>query len=290
MGFFSEVNAFLSLIQNFKTQKENLKQETVADRFITLFEKHEIHRNQIPRFFGHKLTLDDVTNIHKLSQKLSHELLKEAANLFNVRIEWLEGADDEIYELNYTYKRPEDFKSFLKKLTKAESYQYHLKLVISPENHHDEDALLIIDEPISDFGEKRIYRHHLFAGWSYRYYKCRADIAACVGIADKLKIMITRTHHVDVNISKYCQGEGFISDLYALPTALKRISLFRKNPISFHPDELLTSPKKFVDDLDDGLWGERSALKRWLYYFDMGYIDSTYYSRSSYSEYLEHLE
>ncbi len=36
-------------------QQEAAPAESVATRLIRLFENHDLHRNQIPRFFGHNL-------------------------------------------------------------------------------------------------------------------------------------------------------------------------------------------------------------------------------------------
>ena len=35
---------------------------TLPTRFIALFEHHGVHRNQIPRFFDHGLTVKDVSS------------------------------------------------------------------------------------------------------------------------------------------------------------------------------------------------------------------------------------
>ena len=60
---FDQIDAFFSLLERFKRYSSaKIEPDTVASRFVLLFEKHGIHRNQIPRFFDHGLTLADVVD------------------------------------------------------------------------------------------------------------------------------------------------------------------------------------------------------------------------------------
>ena len=43
------------LKEHFSSKKQSAEVDSVASRFIRLFENHGVHRNQIPRFFGHGL-------------------------------------------------------------------------------------------------------------------------------------------------------------------------------------------------------------------------------------------
>ena len=65
-----------------------------AQRFIRLFEAHGISRAQIPRFFGHNLTIHQVEDETELSKILDTNLLEAVATLFGIRLEWLEGGTD----------------------------------------------------------------------------------------------------------------------------------------------------------------------------------------------------
>lgn len=289
MGIFSEIKAFVELTNMYKKPRK-LEEETVATRFIKLFEKHGIYRTQIPRYFDHGLSLDDISSTNKLLTKLNHETLEAAAKLFGIRIEWLEGADDQLYELHDFYKHPEDYRDFLETLITNESYRLRVMLVISSKLTQNEGALLIIEEPIAELGEKKIVRYHVCSGWNYMYSKCRADIAACIAISDQLKVNILRIKNVSEGINDYCEGRAFISDLYDLPMAYRRNCFFKKEYNLFHPDDLLSVPDVFVDDLRDGLWGKTSALELWLHYYDQGFMDRQYISRDIFSKYLKDLQ
>jgi len=96
-------------IQKLSGNKKAVEADSIPNRFIRLFEKHGVHRNQIPRFFGHGLSLADVANSDVLLAKLTPEILQAVSELFAVRMEWIECVDNQIYQTHNFYKRPEDY-------------------------------------------------------------------------------------------------------------------------------------------------------------------------------------
>lgn len=70
------------------TDGDNSIKESVAERFVKLFESHGVYRNQIPEFFGHELTIADVQTEESLLTKLTPSLLQSAADLFQINAEW----------------------------------------------------------------------------------------------------------------------------------------------------------------------------------------------------------
>ena len=97
---FGEIDSAINLIEKVKKYfgkaKKPPESELVAARFIQLFEAHGVHRNQIPRFFGHGLTLIDLKDNASLLLKLNEEMLEGVCQLFAVRREWLDGAEKQI--------------------------------------------------------------------------------------------------------------------------------------------------------------------------------------------------
>lgn len=79
--------------------------ETVATRFVGLLESHGVHRNQIPRFIGHGLTLTDVQDDTALLAKLDEPLLDAVCTQFAVHREWLDGAGPQIHPVHDFYKQ-----------------------------------------------------------------------------------------------------------------------------------------------------------------------------------------
>ncbi|HYD57382.1 MAG TPA: hypothetical protein VEB41_10790, partial [Burkholderiales bacterium] len=65
-----------------------MTQDTLAARFVSLFESHGVHRNQIPRFLNAGLALRDVQDDSALVSGLNDSLLDAACEKFAVRREW----------------------------------------------------------------------------------------------------------------------------------------------------------------------------------------------------------
>ena len=66
------IDAGFSLWDRFKKHRtKSGGKYSVAGRFIKLFEGHNVHKNQIPRFFGRGLTLEDVSTEKDLMPKLN---------------------------------------------------------------------------------------------------------------------------------------------------------------------------------------------------------------------------
>ncbi|WP_031435057.1 hypothetical protein [Methylomarinum vadi] len=244
----SDINAVLSIWDRIKkgTADDQAIQasDTVASRFVRLFEKHDIHRNQIPRFFGHGLTLDSVSSNEKLIAQLSPEILHAAAELFAIRLEWLEGADDQLYDTQNFYKYPEGYGEFLKELKSKGDHRLMIKLVLTDYGYRDENALLVIEEEIANLGDETIVRYYLCSGWSHKYYKCRADLAACIAMTLNQQGGIRSTWKQGP-INTFCEGKGFISDLYSLPYACRRDWLLRKRyaKAGWHPEHWIYDPE-----------------------------------------------
>jgi hypothetical protein len=287
VGVLKKVWDFLK--DKFSDKKAPTDVENVASRFIQLFEKHGIHRNQIPRFFGHKLTLADVADQEKLITKLTHNILQSASDLFAVRLEWLEGVDATIYEAHDFYKHPENYRDFLARLAAGNEHRIIAKLVLSTDPSSEQDALLVLEEQFAFLGDEPVVRYHLCNGWVNKYWKCRADLTACIAMTLNQPVFI-KERRTTANIQAFCDGEGFMDDLFALPLAFKRSGFFQKHYQQWHPDQWIFDPESFLDGVDEGAFGKKSALKRWLNYYDQGYMETGYQRRNVRDEFALKLE
>ncbi|WP_431066989.1 hypothetical protein [Methylotuvimicrobium sp.] len=291
----SDINAALSIWDRIKkgTADDQAIQapDTVASRFVRLFEKHGIHRNQIPRFFGQGLSLDSVSSDEKLIAHLTHEILQAAAELFSIRLEWLEGADDQLYDTHDFYKHPEGYGEFLEKLNSKGDQRLMVKLVLTNYGYPDENALLVIEEEIASLGDGAIVRYHLCNGWSHKYYKCRAGLAACIAMTLNQGVFI-RGSWKQGPVDVFCEGKGFISDLDSLPYAYRRDWLMRKRyaKANWHPDHWIYDPEDYLDGVDEGDYGKRSALEIWLYYFDKGLLETGYHRKHAAEDFKAYLQ
>ena len=144
---------------------------------------------QIPRFFGHGLTVKDVQDDQSLLGKLDEPLLEAACERFGVRREWLNGAEPQVYSCHDFYKHPERVQPFLTKLRESKPEGELDGILIAPEGNKGE-ALVLLSELIAWVGDKPIYRYHLCSGWVFDYWKSRAYLTALVAVCWKNGVYI----------------------------------------------------------------------------------------------------
>lgn len=238
--------------------------ETTAQRFRRLFTSHGVAEAQIPRFFDHGLTLADVADDARLTAALTPAMLADAAALFAIRLEWLEGATDQIYDVHDFYKQPAEAEAFFRALGERSSGEMLASLLIAPPSSDDADSILVVDEPIGALGERQICRYHLLGGWVYGYWKCRAYLAACVASA--------RRHHV------YVVGYGITAKAcaqlnkgLAFPVILDERSGYASR--RWEAEDLTWKPDVFLKGINEPQCFDK-ALQLWLDLDDCGYMNT----------------
>lgn len=254
----------------------------VADRFVQLFEAHGVKRPQIPRFFGHGLALHHFKNNEILLEHLTEEILQDAADLFGVNREWLDGASEEIYPAHDFYKRPQDFRAFLTTLISHGSSN-RLKgvmLLVKNRKPDEEDALIILEEEIGEIGDKEIYRYYICNNWLYSYWKSRVYMASCICLAQELGVHLLGRYVDAAIIDRYKQGKGFLE--YKTDSALP---IFGRH---WYPTDLAVEPDVFLSGL---LAEERKlALHFWLEHYEEGFLRLKVPGRDSQDIYLSFKE
>lgn len=270
---FGEIDSALNLVEKFKKyfslSKRSVELESVATRFIHLFEAHGVHRNQIPRFFGHEISLKDLQDSSSLTIKLDEEILEDVCKLFAVRREWLDGADKQVHLNHDFYKKPKEFLKFITnlKLINPEG-QLDGELFVPDNSDFNAEAILILNEIIGYIGSEPIYRYHLCNNWAYSYWKARAYLTACVAIAWKKNIYVRGTITANKFINKLTQGQIIL--------ACKREgveSLFGKR---CYAEDMALLPKVFLKDLnpESHNFGLVSGLDLWLQLDEQGLMDT----------------
>ena len=242
--------------------------ETIVTRFVRLFENHGVHRNQIPRFFGHGLTLKDVQDDASLLAKLDEPMLVAVCEMFAVRREWLDCAELQVHPCHDFYKKPEEFIAFLIKLMN-ENFDAAIEgLVIAPEELGDADALLILQETIGFVGEKPIYRYHLCHNWGFTYWKARAYLTACVAIAWKEKVYIHGVRLPKKEIERLAEGKTLLG--------WKGEGIWDFGCVTWHPEDMALQPDAYLKDVDPEIdnFGIKSALSLWLGLEQKGLMDT----------------
>lgn len=283
-----EVNAALSLWDRFKKFLDSRKsppQESVAMRFVRLFESHGVHRNQIPRFIGHGLTLKDVKDDAVLLEKLDEALLEAACAKFAVRREWLDGAEEQIHPCHDFYKDPEGFSQFLEKLLARDpGVRWHGVLLVPEERNSEAWAVIVLQEPIGDIGDKAIYRYHLFNNWLFTYWKSRAYLAACIAIAWKMKLHIHGRKLPTKEIDELMHGNKLLGR--------NGNDVWEGRYTKWYPEDMALKPEVFLDgvDAERDNFGIKSGLRLWLDLEKRGLMDTGLELESARSIFQKELE
>lgn len=267
-----EVNAALSLwdrLRRWLDTKKGPIGESVATRFVRLLESHGVHRNQIPRFVGHGLTLKDVQTDASLLERLDDSILDAVCTRLAVRREWLDGAGSQIHPCHDFYKYPEEFAAFLDKLLGASpGGQITGVLVASQDADGDGEALIILEETIGAIGDRRIYRYHLLNNWAFSYWRSRVYLTACVAIGWKRHVYIGGITLPSKDINRLVEGTTLLG------WQGERTSMLGRK--TWYPEDMALEPEAFLKDLDPERdnFGLRSGLELWLELERQGLMDA----------------
>ena len=158
------------------TRKSSDSVHVVVKRILQVFQDHGVEISQIPRLLS-KITLADLQSSEKLLESLTPEILDQTAKLFGIRSQWLEGADERIYEPLTCYKQPEVFLQCFASLPPGQrvSSAFPVKVLVTTKDLNKSDSreqliALVLAEKIAEFGDAYIYRYHVFQDafrWSY---------------------------------------------------------------------------------------------------------------------------
>ncbi|MDE1348537.1 hypothetical protein L9W80_00070 [Vibrio aestuarianus] len=242
------------------------KTDSVASRFIALFESHGVHRNQIPDFFDHGITLHDCADETALLKKIDSQCLKDAAELFGVNLEWLQGASQEIYDIPRFYKDNEACEEYLTNLKASKPDANLATYVLTPNSFKDSrdynNAVILITEVIGHINEREIYRYRLAGKTQNTYWKARAYFAVSCALLIKhgfepIGQTVNEQWLISLNEGKtlieYDFTEG--GQHFVLP-----------NSCVWYVDEFLECPDRYLSGVDPETdnFGYISALQMWL--------------------------
>lgn len=186
---------FKNIFHRTTPKKEPPSVALVPARFFQVFREHGVEAAQIPRLLP-QLRLDDLKSGDALLAVLDHDLLEQTAKLFGVRIEWLEGVDDVIYDYHSCYKQPEIFFETLATL-RWDYLHFPVRAIASDikldykSGRRQPIALVFLDE-IAQIGDETIYRYRVESGeWDWGHSPCRLQLKAMARLAfKKLGIVI----------------------------------------------------------------------------------------------------
>ena len=233
--------------------------DTVATRFVRLLESHGVHRNQIPRFIGHGLTLKDVQDDAVLLAKLDEALLDAVCARFAVRREWLDGAEPRIHPIHYFHQQLEEFAAFLESLISGHPAGDVTGMVLAPaETHTDARSLIVFEEPIGTVGDKPICRYHLVAGGPFGYWKSRAYLTAGVASAWKRGVRVQGRKVPGREITRLVLGKTLLG--------WQGEGIWGIGGDRWYPEDMALRPDAFLSGIDPEQddFGIQSALRLWL--------------------------
>lgn len=157
----------------------------IPQRFFQVFEDHGVAASQIPRLLP-QIQLNDLKSEDSLIQALNHEVFEQTAQLFGIRKLWLEGVDDQIYELHNCYKHPEIFfKEFVAFCHRKDNSLYlPVRAFTTCKNLDYTDSayqpiVLVLVDQIATLDDKDIFRYRIFNdAWDWGYAPTRIQVKA----------------------------------------------------------------------------------------------------------------
>ncbi|MDD2712382.1 MAG: hypothetical protein PHU77_05610 [Simplicispira sp.] len=235
--------------------------ETLAGRFLRLFEAHGVHRNQIPRFFGQGLQLRDVQDEAALLPCLTDEHVASACQLFGVQRQWLERGEGRAHVRHDFYVQPKAFAGFLDGLMTRRQGAAHAEVMATlfgAWNQRDVDSTLVVAEPVGALNDEVIYRYHHVDAGPLGYWKARVSAAAMVAQALGRMSRVSGRNCAakllrDLMHNKDLTGQA---DLERLTARARRMEI----------EDWLLKPEALLEGVDPERhqFGMTSALEMWL--------------------------
>lgn len=248
--------------------------ETLAGRFFRLFEAHGVHRNQIPRFFGHGLLLKDVQDEAALLTCLTDEHLADACQLFGVQLQWLERGEGNAHVRHQFYLQPLSFGNFLDDLVAARKAVSDVEITATLfgvlDRQSQVESTLVVFEPIGLLNDEVICRYHNVDAGPLGYWKARVSTAALVAQALSRKLWVNG-RNCDV---KLLRASTYAKEL----VGIQEHDLLMASSRRFEVDDWLLEPDAFLDDVDPepNRFGSISALELWLNFDAEGLMEHPY--------------
>jgi len=161
----------------------------VCQRFLEVFRTHGIATSQIPRLIP-KLKLADLQSVEKLIDVLEPELIDQVAKIFGVRVPWLEGVDDRIYDYLASCKEPnvilEHINTVLANGTSKWDQPIRIlttRKKLDRNSSEVQDLAPVVVEKIAELGEEPVFRYHVYLdGFPWDHPPARIELKALARI------------------------------------------------------------------------------------------------------------
>lgn len=199
-----------------KTSREHSIQK-IPSRFRLLFRAHDLDIARAPELVP-GLAFAALATDEKLLATLTPDLIHVTAAMFGVRSEWLQGIDDQIYNVHWSKHDPAallDVLSTTLPSTEQPSL-FPLRFLttskkLDRQGEHEQWLLPVVVEHLRDVGEDHVCRFHVFANfydWTNTPFRLEAKaIARTVYLA--LKIPVTMYEVSEDVIEQVMVGKAF---------------------------------------------------------------------------------
>ena len=205
------VVTFKYILETMKKDKPN-PVFGVAERFLQLFQDHNVMLTQIPRLIP-EVTLEKLKDAESLLSVLTPDVLEKTAKLFQIKLNWLEGETKTIFNCYYCYKNPQKFFEDSKTLKIAEFERPMIAFCavskLNNKSGKDQKIILVQRERCAKLGEKIIYRYRICEGFLWGYWKSRIELKAVMRVWYKKYKIPVPIFQIDEKILEGIE-EGYI--------------------------------------------------------------------------------
>lgn len=287
--FAGAIAIITPIILRFKKRKNSSTDKApthnIASRFVAIFEAHGVHRNQIPVFFDHGLSLFHCSTDEELIKHLTNEILEETAKLFAINIEWLQGASEDVYPIHNFYKCPRECVKFIDALRgKSNNLGGYF---FSPEDEKINDgynAAIVITEEIGKINNRAIERIHILGGWVFGYWKSRAYLTACASVALNNQVWLIGKECDNTWLTEFCAGKKIPE--YDFAYGELKFNTSR----TWYVDEFIETPELYIRGVrpEHDNFGIQAAISKWLELENNGFMAiDRYKNNTQIREYFE---
>ena len=242
----------------------------MVERFISIYENHDIRANQIPKFVSNfDLKLSDFMSRESVINILGEELISWTCDRFGVEKSWVEGETDSsgeltsrIYEYFDCYKKLHLVTNLLKsyeEIPRRDICLYAFKNgSLTRDTINKSIVVLVFQEKIGVINQRSVYRYKpITTHWQWDYFKMRYQAKAIFMLCRKYEIEMRGFDLADSVIDKIVGGKLFPG------TVLK--NCYQRS--WFPEDYVATAKENYVAE-------ETEELEEVLFYLkDNGYIE-----------------
>jgi hypothetical protein len=268
MMIFGETLAGLQLMEKFlswfRVRLGPVTKDTPAGRFLALFDAHGVKPGQIPDFFGNGLSIADCHSTESLTKVLTSELMKKAAQLFGINRDWLDCANDVVYEPHSFYKNSEGFETYLKGIVAASPLPVRATMYMPTSNnlfYPGDSGVLVISIPIGEVNQRTIYRFDLIHYDRVCYWHCKGFLAVNLAFMLRNNAIVYGSYVTEKVLEPVAQGERLPVYDYESHSAFRM-----KVKSGFSVEELICNPDKYLGGVDPETdkFGHSEAIGLWL--------------------------